>query len=109
MSHAEQLVELIVPARERPHVARALLAAARGLGLQPTIVAATSYGYRVPQPVAEAADKLLATDQPDGLLVFVASPPGGRVGYGHDQAEPEPEVEAELPEPVRNRRRGSRK
>lgn len=117
MPEADELVELIVPARERPGVARALLTAARRLGLQPAVVLSTSTGYRVPAAVADLADELLAADEPGGrVLVYVAAPPGGRVGYRRggqaDEAEQpadEQAAEAEMPEPVRNRRRGGRK
>ncbi|WP_214109557.1 hypothetical protein [Acrocarpospora catenulata] len=41
-------VELLVPARERPHIARALFAAAERLGLHAEVVRSTSNGYLVP-------------------------------------------------------------
>ncbi|MEV0822526.1 hypothetical protein [Nonomuraea rubra] len=113
MSNADEIVELIVPARERSCVARALLQAAEQLGLPAEVVQSTSTGYRVPRAVADAADEQLAEagldDQVSGT--YAAHTPGGRVTYsrdGDEGDEGEPAQGDELPEPVRNRRKGSR-
>jgi hypothetical protein len=120
MTAADELVELFVPARERSCVARALLAAAEQLGLPAEVVRSTSYGYRVPKPVADAADADLARqaaaagEPVAGGQAYAAHPPGGRVQYQRDTGPGEGDDdgqadEAELPEPVQNRKRGGRK
>jgi hypothetical protein len=126
MSEADEIVELFVPARERSCVARALLQAAEQLGLPAGVVQSTSYGYWVPKRVADAVDVDLARqaaaaagaagEPVPGGQAYAAHPPGGRVRYERDagpadqdddQADEQGDVE--LPEPVRNRRRGGRK
>lgn len=114
MSEADEIVELIVPARERSCVARALLAAAERLGLPAEVVQSTSTGYRAPLAIAEAADEQLADkDREELQQVHAARTPGGRVTYQRDQAPDEVDDdgqadEPELPAAVRNRKRGGR-
>lgn len=104
-----EVVELLVLARERGRVARALLRAAAEQGLQPGVVLSTSTGYRVPRAVADAADVALAASAGGplpGTQVYAAA--AGRPSYrreGVEPVDPEQVPEPELPEPVKNRGR----
>ncbi|MEU4228296.1 hypothetical protein AB0F17_28715 [Nonomuraea sp. NPDC026600] len=109
-----EIVELLVPARERGRVARALLQAADEQGLPPGVVLSTSTGYRVPRRVADAADVALAESVNDGgplpgTQVYAAAV--GRPGFrrdGEQPVDPEAVPDPELPEQVAKRGKGRR-
>lgn len=76
LAHVNEPVVLLVLARERPAVARALLDAAAEAGADPHVVASTSDGYVVPRHLAELAGLVLAEDVAplEGRPVYAAAP-----------------------------------
>jgi hypothetical protein len=62
LDRGDEIITLLVLARERPDVARALLAAADTAGVEPFAVRTTSDGFEVPRLLAQLAGLVLAED-----------------------------------------------
>lgn len=62
LDRGDEIITLLVLARERPAVARALLDAAEALDVEPFAVRTTSDGFEVARRLAEVAGLVLAED-----------------------------------------------